>query len=569
MENNKNFFLAIALSMMVVVVYQLIFPPSQPTNPPITEEGVQVNTPTSSTQTTVNNPITNDPGVSSTSSQQVDGAEQEIARPVVEIVKVESPLYSIELSTQGGVISSMNLKEYNYSSEQKIPIYSFIWDFVTGQTTTKPEQDLDRKVNMVNEGLSDLNKSLNFTVEEGKTIYYTSAVSSLTVNGTKSLNLVGSMANGLRIEKTLVFEPDSYVIKMNVKVTNSESNDRSLSPVIFLGGGNEPIIYDPPPNEIKGVSQYDTEFDTYTTSDIVETQFGGINFDWIGITSHYFAVLLKKPNNNWNFDFKRVELPISHGGLTPLGLLAGVPSILKTGEVWKSDFEFYLGPKDTEYMDKFDIRTVNTLEMTFTIIAQPMINLLRWFYQFTKNWGVSIILLTFVVRLLILPLAYKGMKSMKRMGKVTPKIQALKAKYKDDKERFNKEVMEMYKKQKINPMGGCLPLLVQIPVFIALYSALMPAIELRHSPFIFWIDDLSQQDYTMILPLLCGSTMFFQQMITPTPATIDPMQKKIMRFFPIMMFAFFAFTSSGLVLYWTISGFVSVLQQYVFNKYNP
>ena len=195
-----------------------------------------------------------------------------------------------------------------------------------------------------------------------------------------------------------------------------------------------------------------------------------------------------------------------------------------------------------------------------------MLIVLRWFYKFVPNWGVAIILLTILVRLILFPLTYKGMKSMRRLSLLTPKIQALRKKHEGNKEKINKEMMEVYKKHKVNPMGGCLPLILQIPIFIALYSALIPAIELRHSPFIFWITDLSKSDFVYVLPVLMGFSMYLQQKLTPTSATMDPTQQKILKWLPVMMTFFFLNFPSSLVLYWLTSNIISIAQQKVINK---
>jgi YidC/Oxa1 family membrane protein insertase len=204
----------------------------------------------------------------------------------------------------------------------------------------------------------------------------------------------------------------------------------------------------------------------------------------------------------------------------------------------------------------------------FEILSRPLLALLRWLQGYVVNWGIAIIIMTIIVRTAMFPLAFKGMTSMRKMQALGPKITALREKYKGDKERMNKEIMKFYGQHKVNPMGGCLPMVLQIPIFIALYQALLPAIELRHTPFFIWWSDLSAADYTLILPILMGVSMFVQQSLTPTP-TMDPTQAKIMKWMPVMMVMFFLNMPSGLVLYWVVSNIISVGQQLVFNKVMP
>ncbi|MEJ2033346.1 MAG: membrane protein insertase YidC, partial [Deltaproteobacteria bacterium] len=212
----------------------------------------------------------------------------------------------------------------------------------------------------------------------------------------------------------------------------------------------------------------------------------------------------------------------------------------------------------------------------FDILAKPMLYLLNFFYGFTHNYGVAIILVTIIIKLLFWPIAHKGMKSMKTMQKLQPKITKLREKYKDDRERMNQEMMKLYQTYKINPLGGCLPMILQIPVFFALYKLLLQTIELRHAPFVLWINDLSAPDRLHlgfnipvlggipVLTLLMGVSMYLQQKMTPTSA--DPTQAKVMRFLPVIFTFMFINFASGLVLYWFVNNLLSMAQQYVINR---
>jgi YidC/Oxa1 family membrane protein insertase len=215
-------------------------------------------------------------------------------------------------------------------------------------------------------------------------------------------------------------------------------------------------------------------------------------------------------------------------------------------------------------MEKFGHRLDDSLDLTLDFLAAPMLAMLRWFNSFLHNYGLAIILLTIVVRVVLFPLTYKGMVSMKRMQKLQPKMTSLRERFKDDRERMNREVMELYRRHKVNPLSGCLPILLQIPIFFALYSALMGAIELRHSPFAGWITDLSQHDGLYILPLLMGASMFVQQKLTPS--SLDPTQAKIMLWMPIVFTMFMFNFPAGLTLYWFTSNLLSIAQQAIINR---
>jgi YidC/Oxa1 family membrane protein insertase len=199
-----------------------------------------------------------------------------------------------------------------------------------------------------------------------------------------------------------------------------------------------------------------------------------------------------------------------------------------------------------------------------TILAEPIFWLLNKIHSVVGNWGWAIIILTILIKLAFYKLSETSYKSMANMKKLAPRMQALKDRYGDDKERLNQAMMEMYKTEKINPLGGCLPMLVQIPFFIALYWVLLESVELRQAPWILWLDDLSVKDPFFVLPLIMGVSMFVQQKLNPPPP--DPMQAKILMFLPVVFTVMFAFFPSGLVLYWVVNNLLSIAQQWVITK---
>jgi YidC/Oxa1 family membrane protein insertase len=201
----------------------------------------------------------------------------------------------------------------------------------------------------------------------------------------------------------------------------------------------------------------------------------------------------------------------------------------------------------------------------FGFIGHYILKIMVWFYSIVGNWGVSIILLTLLVRIVVLPFMIMSFRSMKSMQVIQPKLKELREKYKDDKQKLNEAMMRMYKEEKINPLGGCLPILVQIPVFIALYWMLLESVEMRQAPFMLWIQDLSSPDPFFVLPILMGVTMLIQHRLNPTP--LDPIQARVMMVLPIAFTFFFIFFPAGLVLYWVVNNVLSIAQQYYITRY--
>jgi len=224
----------------------------------------------------------------------------------------------------------------------------------------------------------------------------------------------------------------------------------------------------------------------------------------------------------------------------------------------------YLGPEDTDVLKTIAPKLELTVDYGFLwFIAFPIFWLMSQIYRFVGNWGWSIILVTVFIKAVFYQLSAKSYRSMAHMRELQPKIEALKQRFGDDKQRMSQEMMNLYKTEKVNPMGGCLPILVQIPVFIALYWVLLESVDLRHAPFIFWIKDLAAPDPFFVLPIIMGITMFVQQRLNPEPP--DPMQAKVMMFLPILFTGLFLYFPAGLVLYWIVNNVLSIIQQWAIN----
>ncbi len=225
----------------------------------------------------------------------------------------------------------------------------------------------------------------------------------------------------------------------------------------------------------------------------------------------------------------------------------------------------YLGPKDYDILKSIGYKLSSVIDFGwFDPIAKPLLLIMKWFYKYIPNYGIVIIILTILIKIVFIPLQHKSIESMKQMQKLQPEIERLRKLYKDDKERLNRAIMDLYRQYKVNPFGGCLPVVIQIPVFFALYKVLLYSIELRHAPFMFWIKDLSSKDPYYVTPILMGISMFFQQKITPSVG--DPKQAKMMLFLPVVFTIMFLNFPSGLVLYWFVNNLLSIAQQLYENR---
>ena len=238
-------------------------------------------------------------------------------------------------------------------------------------------------------------------------------------------------------------------------------------------------------------------------------------------------------------------------------------------------FRLFVGPKDTEVLQQAGHNLIELIDYGwFAVVCKPLFFGLKSIYGFCKNYGVAIMLLTILINLGLFPLRYKSIVSAQKMQKLQPQMKIIQDKYKKlkatdpKKQQMNAEVMALYKQHGVNPLGGCLPLVLQMPFYIAFYNLLSVSIELRHAPFIFWIKDLSAADHTFVLPILMTISMIIMQKMTPSPS-VDPVQAKMMLAMPLVFGFMLAFTSSGLVLYWLTSNLVGVAQQYLMNKYRP
>ena len=366
--------------------------------------------------------------------------------------------------------------------------------------------------------------------------------------------------------KVFTFRRGDYLINVDYEIRNTL--DRPLK-VAFYGqirrDGAEPVMAD---NNVMGLQPFvgaatrseDELYSRLEFDDLEEEAYRGkITGGYMAMVQHYFVSAWIPPQDDTvTYSARQVGDTFLMGYNT--NLLTVAP-----GETATLGGRFYVGPKDQyqlrEYAEGLDL----TVDYGFLWwLAQPLFYLLTMIHGFAGNWGVAIILLTVIVKALLYPLSAASFRSMAKMRKLQPEMQRLKERYGDDRQKFSEAMMELYKKEGANPLGGCLPILLQMPVFLALYWALMESVELRQAPFVLWIDDLSVMDPFFVLPILMGISMYITQSLQPEPP--DPVQARVFKLMPIMFTFFFLWFPSGLVLYWLVNNILSIMQQWYVTK---
>ena len=373
--------------------------------------------------------------------------------------------------------------------------------------------------------------------------------------------------SGVRIVKRFTLSRNSYDIGVQYIINNGSSSDWNGT---FYGQIKRDAK--PPVTDVSGFSmqpflgaalrQPEKNYAKFDFSDIedepVKTSIEG---GWVAMVQHYFISAWIPPADELNnFTLRK----LSNQDMYLLSF-TGAPISVPVGESADYKASFYIGPKDqdaligmAEYLDR-------TLDYGFLwILAEPIFKAMKMIHSVIGNWGWTIILLTLGIKLILYPLSAASLKSMAKMRNLQPQMLRLKELYGDDRQKMSQETMSLYKKEKVNPAGGCFPMLLQMPVFISLYWVLMESVEIRHAPWIFWIQDLSAKDPYFVLPIIMGASMLFMQKLQPAPT--DPMQAKIMQIMPIAFTFLFMGFPSGLVLYWTVNNLLSMAQQWFVNR---
>ncbi len=389
-----------------------------------------------------------------------------------------------------------------------------------------------------------------------------------------------SLENGLRVLKRFRFTSDQYVVNLEVEVQNNSSKEITGQLGLEWIGEIELAKLAKEDNK-----DYGLKYAFLRNQKVESKRFGGASssgcvpscgaqkttvepfeitekgeINWFSFEGEYFAALLIPPQS------KEITVSVKGSEKEPLkaDIISSSVSIPPREKV-NVAYQVYLGPKDEDRLKALGVGAEKLVDFGFfTIVAKPLLWFIRLTHKVTGNYGIDIILISILIKIIFLPLTQISFKSMKEMQKVGPEMNRLKEQYKNDKARLQQEIMLLYKRRKINPMSGCLPMLVQIPVFIALYNALQNGIEMRHAPFFLWITDLAAKDPIYVTPIIMGATMFIQQKMTPTAG--DPAQAKMFLLMPVMFTFLFLSFPSGLVLYWLINNVLSIAHQYYLNK---
>ncbi|MDD8060611.1 MULTISPECIES: membrane protein insertase YidC [Shewanella] len=377
---------------------------------------------------------------------------------------------------------------------------------------------------------------------------------------TLSVPLTFTADNGVTYVKTFTFTRGQYDVGVDYSISNT--SDTALQ--VQMYGQIKQTIKESessmmmPTYRGAAFSTQDTRYEKYDFEDMADKNLGKATLGgWAAMLQHYFVSAWIPPATDSNTIFSSV----SAGGLANIGFRGAVYDIAP-GTTQKISSQFYVGPKNQKALSAISETLNLVVDYGFLWwLAIPIHWLLMFYQSFVGNWGMAIILITLTVRGLLYPLTKAQYSSMAKMRNLQPKLAEMKERFGDDRQKMGQAMMELYKKEKVNPMGGCLPILLQMPIFIALYWVLLESYELRHAPFMLWIDDLSVQDPYYVLPLLMGVSMFLMQKMQPMAPTMDPMQVKMMQWMPVIFTVFFLWFPAGLVLYWLVGNLVAITQQ--------
>ena len=460
-------------------------------------------------------------------------------------ITVTTDVLTLSIDTVGGDVVQANLNDYSaeFDSEDTFVLLK-----------NEPGHQFIAQSGLVGPQGIDLSST-------NRPSYTVSADSFTLADGQDELRIpMTYQANGLDYTKTFVLKRGSYAIDVEYDVINNSGNNATFGMYAHLrqnvmdDGGSLTM----PTYRGGAYSTEDTRYKKYSFDDMQDRNLS-LNLangqGWAAMIQHYFASAWIPRDEAGSNLYTRVI-----GNLGDIGVRMPNKTIA-TGDEASFKATLWVGPKLQDQMAAVAPNLDLVVDYGWLwFIAKPLHTLLSFIQGIVVNWGLAIICLTFIVRGAMYPLTKAQYTSMAKMRMLQPKLTAMRERIGDDRQRMSQEMMELYKKEKVNPLGGCLPILLQMPIFISLYWALMESVELRHSPFFGWITDLSAQDPYYILPLLMGASMFLIQKMSPTTVT-DPMQQKIMTFMPVMFTFFFLFFPSGLVLYWLVSNIVTLIQQ--------
>ncbi len=559
MDEQKRLLLAVVLSVVVLVGYQYFFTaPSEINNPSQEVQNREAGQSDNQADTRANNPNISDyTNGTGNQSQAVQGNQPGMKD--YRTISVSTPLYEIAISEHMATVNSFELKNYKETNQEDSSLKQLV-----------QEQLVNGTLSLSMEG---------GTIQGLDNAVYTAGIDMASVNlsqGEKTIVFSWVNPQGISVKKIFTFRADSFLIDCNILIQNGSGMPVNDAIVITVPG-----FYD---EEIKKQSRFafqgpiayiNDKYEDIAPDDIEDQDTFNGTIDWAGYSTRYFmtAVMPKAA--------VKAKLKLSYANDIVTNQFVQKMDRLDPGKQGQYDYTYYIGPKSYKILSGYDNNLKKAINFGwFDIIAKPLLITMNTIHDFIPNYGIAIILLTILIKLIFWPLGTKSYKSMNEMKKVQPLMMELREKYKDDKTRMNQEVMGLYKTYKVNPASGCLPLLVQMPIFFALYRMLYQAIELRHAPFFGWIADLSapdrlfsfnfaipmmQEPYGIpVLTLLMGASFLLQQKMTPTAG--DPMQAKMMMLMPIFMTVLFINFPAGLVLYMFVNNIISMGQQYYTQK---
>ena len=509
---NKRLLLALALSFLVFVGYSYLFPVQKNTKQNVKTEIVKDTENRHQTPTVENTAMT---------TKIADTNKAPLTLNSKSILRVNANHFILNID-EFGRISQVELLEKKYHNEEGNNLKLF-----------KEEEVKPLEIRFSDTTLNE---------EAFKTPYVNGGSQVITLNNANQTVILTQTLSTAVITKKITFKPSGAY---DITITSTASTPYFITP------GHRPMADTSVYMLVRGALIKSTDNIIKSIEDGDAT--GNEKFPSVSIASafdRYVASLF------YNFETPLSVSIIKEKEENPLIFVRGDKTLVLHG---------YIGAKDAKVLESIHPELIDAIEFGwFSFLSKPFFKVLLWIHDHIGNWGWSIILFTLLVKGLLFPLSYKGMMSMQKMKDLAPKMKELKAKYKDDPAKMNAQMMEMYRKHGANPMGGCLPLLMQIPIFFALYRVLLNAVELQGAPWILWIEDLAMMDPYFVLPLLMGASMWFQQRITPSNFS-DPLQEKIFKFFPIIMTIFFVYFPAGLVLYWLVNNLFTIGQQYFIN----
>ena len=466
------------------------------------------------------------------------------------LVEVKTDTLQVVIDTQGGDIIQASLLDYLAEMDHSDVPFTLL------------EQNQQRTY-VAQSGLV----GINGTDLKSRPIFKAPQLAYELLDGQQDLEVVLSLTDesGAVINKIYTFTRGSHLINLTYAVDNRGSQpwsanlfgqikrDRSGDP--SASGGMGMSAYLGPAFSFPDDKYYRYDFDDMDDANLQRSAPGG----WVGMLQHYFvSAWVPNPEQQHNYSTRVNKNTYIAGFVSPALELQG-------GQSGATSADFYAGPKIQADLEAISENLDLVVDYGWLWwVSQPLFYLLNTMFGFVGNWGVAILLVTLCVKAFFFYPSAISYRSMAKMRALAPEIAKLKEKFGDDRAKMSQGMMELYKREKANPLSGCFPIIIQMPVFIGLYWMLMETVELRHAPFFLWIQDLSVQDPYFVLPLLMGGTMFIQQMLNPTPP--DPMQAKIMKMLPIVFTIFFLWFPAGLVLYWVCNNVLSIAQQYVITK---